>query len=251
MPLKKLSVSMIRALVGLLAVSAAAFSQQTPLVQPMPVPEPPSTKPAAVERLSATTYRVGQMRVDTAKREVAIPGTLNEVPTLEFVANTKNGYKAYESALTLETNGVSFNAALLLIGLNPAHARPAAMQFDRTPPQGDPVDIFVEWPVNGNPRRVRVEELLFDRRTKKTLREGPWAYTGSTFVDTGDGKKYLADLDGVLIGFMHGPQAVIDNPRNDAVDGFGSIVMNPNLGLTAGAAVTVIVKALPLASGRQ
>ncbi len=244
---------MILALIGLLVVAPVAFSQQAPLVQPMPVPLPPSTKPAAVERLSATMYRVGQMRVDTAKREVTTPGTLNEVTTLEFVANTKGGYKAYETAVTLETTAVSFNAAMLLIGLDPARARPAAMQFDRTPPEGDPVDIFIEWPVNGKPRRVRVEELLFDQRTRKTLREGPWVYTGSTFVDTGDGqgKKYLADMDGVLIGFMHGPQAVIDNPRNDAVDGFGAVVMNPDLGLPAGTAVTLIVKALPLDSGRQ
>jgi len=244
---------MTRTLIALLVLAATSVSQQPQLVQPMPVPEPPSTKPAAVEKLSATTYRVGQMRVDTAKREVATPGTLNEVMTLEFVANTKGGYKAYETAVTLDTNAVSFNAALLLIGLDPARARPAAMQFDRTPPQGDPVEIFIEWPVNGKPHRVRVEELLFDQRTKKTLREGPWVYTGSGFVDAGDGqgKKYLADIDGVLIGFMHGPQAVIDNPRNDAVDGFGAIVMNPDLGAPTGTAVTLIVKALPLASGGQ
>src|SRR3989338_9272284 len=150
------------------------------------------------------------MRVDTAKREVTIPGSLNPVTTLEFVANTKFGYKAYESAITLETNAVSFNAAMLLIGLDPARARPSVMQFDLTPPQGDPVEINVEFQVNGTTRRVKVEELLYDQRTKKTVREGPWVYTGSTFVDTGDGsgKKFLAELDGVLIGFMHGPQAV-------------------------------------------
>lgn len=238
-------------LIALFVLGASSASQQPQLVPP--VPELPSSKPAAVEKLNATTYRVGQMRVDTAKREVTTSGTLNEVTTLEFVANTKNGYKAYETAVTLDTNAISFNAALLLIGLDPARARPAAMQFDRTPPQGDPVELFIEWQVNGKPHRVRVEELLYDQRTKTTLREGPWVYTGSTFVDTGDGqgKKYLADMDGVLIGFMHGPQAVIDNPRNDAVDGFGAIVMNPDLGATAGTAVTLIVKALPLSSGRQ
>ena len=244
---------MTRTLIGMLVVAAASISEQVQ-VQPVPAPEPPSKKPAAIERLSPTTYRVGQMRVDTAKREVATPGTLNEVTVLEFVANTKRGAKAYESAITLDTNAVSFNSALLLIGLDPSHARPAAMQFDRTSPQGDPVELFVEWSLKGKPRRVRVEEFLFDRRTKKTVREGPWVYTGSTFIDTGQGEgktTYLAELDGVLIGFMHGPQAVIDSPRNDAVDGFGAIVVNPNLQIPAGTAVTLIVKALPVAPGDQ
>jgi hypothetical protein len=241
---------MTSTLIGLL-VAAAFATQQAPMVQPPPVAEPPSTKPAAVEKLTATTYRVGQMRVDTAKREVFVPATLNDVMTLEFVANTKGGYKAYESALTLDTNAVSFNATMLLIGLDPAHGRAAAVQFDRTPPRGDPVEIFVEWMANGTTRRVRVEELLYDQRSKKTLPEGPWVYTGSTFVDSGDGRKYLAELDGVVIGFMHGPQAIIDNPRNDAVDAFGAVVINPNLGMPAGTAVTLIVKAQPRPPGHR
>lgn len=233
---------MFHPLITLIIAAALGASSQAPSQAP------PSDKPAAVEKLNATTYRVGQMRVDTAKREVTIPGHLNAAATLEFVANTTGGAKAYETALTLDTNAVSFNAAMLLIGLDPARSRPSAMQFDTTPPQGDPVEITVEWRVNGNTRRVKVEELLYDERTKKTLREGPWVYTGSTFIDIGDGtgKKYLAELDGVLIGFMHGPQAIIDNPRNDAVGGFGSISLNPKLGLSENTAVSVTVKALPL-----
>jgi hypothetical protein len=240
---------MIRTLIGLLVVGAVIQSAQ--LVQPVPMPEPPSTKPAAVEKLGATAYRVGSMRIDTAKREVEIPGTVNEVTALEFVANTKGGYKAYESALTLETNGISFNVAMVLIGLDASRSRAAMMQFDPTPPKGDPVDIFVDWLHEGRTRRVRVEKLMYDQRTKKTLVAGPWVYTASTFVDGPDGRKYLPDIDGVLIGFMHGPQAIIDNPRNEAVDGFGAVVINPELGLPPGTPVTLTVKALPLVSGRQ
>ena len=50
------------------------------------------------------------------------------------------------------------------------------MQFDPETPQGDPVSVEIEW---GN-RRVAIEELLFDQRTKKTLQAVPWIYTGST-----------------------------------------------------------------------
>lgn len=228
------------------AATTTLWAQQPAPVQPIPPPEQPDTTLAAVQKLGPTTYRLGEVRVDTALREVSVSGTVNDVQVLEFVANTKGGAKAYESALTLNTNAVTFNAALLLIGLDPGRGRPPKMQFDPTPPEGDPVDVHVQWSVNGKNRRAKVEELLYDQRTKKTLPTGPWAYTGSTFIDFGDGsgKHFLAELDGVLIGFMHGPQALIDNPRNDAVNGFGALVFNPTLGLAAATPVTLVVKAL-------
>lgn len=180
--------------------------------------------------------------MDTATREVAGPGEINEVETLEFVINSKGGAKAYESAITLDTAAISFNAALLLIGLDPSRSVPSKRQFDPDPPQGDPVEIFFSW---AKRRNVRVEELLFDKRTKKPLTVGRWVYTGSYFQDTGEGRpSFMAEVDGVLVGFMHGPSALIDNPRGEALGGFGHIVLNPHLGLEPGTPVTVTVKAV-------
>ena len=208
----------------------------------------PPEKPAPVEKLGPTTYRIGKMQVDTAKREVVLPGTVNPVTVLEFVANTPQGIKAYESAFTLEASAVSFNAAMLLIGLDPARAKPSKMQFDPATPEGDPVDIEVEWKADGKTRRLKVHEFLFDERTKTTLADGPWVYTGSTFVDYGDtsGRRYLAESDGILIGLMHGPQPIIENPRSDAVGGYGAVILNPKLGLAENTPVTVTIKALPI-----
>lgn len=184
------------------------------------------------------------MRVDTASREVSVPGTLNEVMTVEFVANAKDGVKAYESAVTLNTDAVSFNAALLLIGLDPARSKPSKVQFDSTPPEGDPVDLFVELPAAGKPRRVRVEDILFDQGTKKTLKPGPWVYSGSTFIETDSGRRFMAEVDGVLIGLMRGPSALIDNPRSDMLGRFGAIILNPTVA-KPGMKVSLIVRALP------
>jgi hypothetical protein len=199
----------------------------------------------AVEKLGPELFRLGEIRVDTAKREISVNGFINDsVETLEFVANTQNGAKAYESALTLSTDAINFNAALLLIGLDPSRGRPSKKQFDPTPPQGDAVEITVELRHPEGPKIFKIEDLLYDQRTKSTLAPGPWVYTGSTMVDTGFGPKYLAELDGVLIGLMHGPQAIIDNPRNDAVNGYGSFVLNPQLRAFKGGGVTLKIKAL-------
>ena len=131
-----------------------------------------------------------------------------------------------------------------MLGADPAHGRPAAVQFDREAPQGDPVEVTVSWNDGRRARKEPIEELIYDTRSKKTLKRGPWVYTGSTFIKSDNGPMYMAELDGVLIGFMHGPQSVIDNPRDDARDGFGMIVLNPTLGLKAGMPITLTVKLL-------
>lgn len=230
----------VRPLVLTLCVAAAAEAQQ-PSKPPSPHPDAP--KPAAITKLTATTFRIGEMTIDTAARTLSVPGTVNEVTTLEFVANTLNGRKAYESALTLNTNAISFNAALLLLGLDPARSKPSSQQFDPAPPEGDPVEVSLTWSEGGKPRTVPIEELLLDDQRKQTLLKGPWVYTGSRFVDA-EHRYYMAEQDGVLIGFMHGPQSIIDNPRADALGRFSFFVVNPQLGLKPGAAITVIVKSL-------
>jgi hypothetical protein len=235
----------MRPLLLVFSLTATVMGQQP---QQPPVYNPPTTMPAPapVEKTGDNTYRIGEMQLDTRKKELVVPGSVNDVAVLEFVANTLGGFKAYESALTLNTNAVSFNAALLVLGVDPAHSRAPEMQFDPKPPQGDPVELTVSWTDGRRTRRVPVEELIYDQRTKKTLKEGPWVYTGSTLYKTESGPMFMAETDGVLIGFMHGPQAVIDNPRDDARNGFGMIVLNPNLGLKPGTAITLTVKVLPL-----
>ena len=218
-------------------VSAGAVPGQAPL---------PSELPPTVRRVSDTTYEVGRLHVDTARREVVAPATLNGVQILEFVANAKAGAKAYESALTVDVNAITFNTALLLIGLDPSRGRPPKAVFDQAQAAGDPVEMLVSW----GERTVPLEELLYDQRTKKTVPPGTWVYTGSTFIKDGAGRqRYAAELDGVLIGLMHSPSAIIE--RVDAQAGYGATVTNPELGLAAGAAVTLTIRALPRPAGNR
>ena len=194
-----------------------------------------------VQKIREGVYRVGPIEVDTLKKELTVSGRANDnVTTLEFVANTIGGQKAYESAITIDTDAVTFNTALLLLGLDPARSRVPKMHFDPVAPKGDPLEIWLDWNTPNGPRRARIEQLLYDERTKTTMSEGPWVYTGSTLVDG----RYMADIDGVLIGFVHSPAPVIENPRAGAVGAYGSIVMNPRLGLIGGTKVVVTVKAV-------
>jgi hypothetical protein len=185
--------------------------------------------------------------VDVARREVTVTGHVNDVQILEWVANTTNGLKAYESAITADTDAITFNTALLLIGLDRAHARVPTQHFDPVPPRGDPVELWIEWGEASQRKRVRIEQLLLDNRTNTTLPEGPWVYTGSTLLPENGG--YMAQLDGVLIGFVHSPAPIIENPGAGAVGAFGSLVLNKEL-VAPGTEVTLIVKALAAAVTR-
>ena len=227
----------VAAVIGLVAVTADA--------QQAPPPPPPGKPPAAaqVEKLGPNKFRIGNVSIDTEKKEVSVRGVSLEVTAIEFIANTKGGLKAYESALELETDAISFNAALLLIGMDPARSTPAKMHLQQEPPKGDPVEVWIEWQENGKPRRIRAEELVYNSNSKQTLTEGPWVYAGSVFSP--DGQYYQAESEGVLIGFVHSPAPIIESPRPLGVGAYGSNMLNPALGLKAGTAVTLTVRALP------
>jgi len=225
---------------ALTCVPAASAAGQTQVLLPNGAVYP-QPKPFQLERLGPNRLRLGKIEVDTAAHEVSVPGRVNDVPTLEWVANTEGGLKAYESAISADTDAIAFNAALLLIGLDKAHARVPTQHFDPQPPKGDAVGVFVEWMADGAKKRVPIEQLLFDKRTNKPLSENQWVYTGSTFV--AGTNAYQAQLDGVLIGFVHSPAPVIENAGAGAVGAFGSVVLNKDL-VPPGTAVTLIVKAV-------
>jgi hypothetical protein len=199
-----------------------------------------------VVKLRDGVFKIEALTVDTNKKELTAPGFLNiDVTTLEFVANTRGGAKAYESAITVLSDAVTFNTALLLLGLDPAHAQKPTKHFDTKTPAGDPLEIWVEWMHRAGRGRVSIEELLFDERTKRPMAPASWVYTGSTFSNG----RFMAETDGVLIGFVHSPAPVIENRGPGAVNAYGSIVLNKRLQMDRGGSVTLIIKALPVAKG--
>lgn len=207
---------------------------RSPFLGPTPAPSP-------VERVSRDVVRIGTILVDTGKKELSVEGVVNDASVLEFLANTKGGWKAYESAFEMDTNAVNFNVACLLIGLDNAGAVPSKFQFDPQPPQGHPVEMFVEWEDAGKPRRLRAEQLLYNKVTKETLPEGPWVYTGSVFQPE---NRYAAEVEGTLIGFMHTVAPIIENPR--PISGaWGDTAIHPDLNLKPGTQMKLIVRALP------
>ena len=222
-------------------LSPSVLAQQQPRSSTRVPFDGPAPAPSPIERVSADLVRIGSILVDTAKKELSVVGFVNDVTVLEFLANTKGGWKAYESAVELETNAVNFNVACLLIGLDPAAAVVAREQFDPQPPQGQPLELFIEWDEAGKRRRVRAEQMIYNRATRQTLAEGPWVYTGSVFRE---GNVYLAETEGTLVGFMHTTAPIIESPR--PLSGpYGDNMINPDLNLKPGTTISLVVRAMP------
>ena len=231
--------------VAILGISQVAARQAPPPTTPVrrlaPGVNGPTGPTATVEKIGDNLLRLGSIEIDTLHRSLTVSGRSNDVTTLEFVANTQGGMKAYESALTLETTGVKFNTALMLIGLDPAHARRPSHALDQTPPAGDAVEITVEWLRGGERVRIGADELIYDAPARTVLTGTKWVYTGSAFIAQ---VGYLADLDGVLIGFVHSPSPVIESPRGLGNRRYGDLVLNPALRLTPGTLVKLTIRAV-------
>src|SRR6202023_2688922 len=111
-------------------------------------------------------------------------------------------------------------------------------------PQGDRVALWIEWKRGEENIHTAVEQLLFDQQAQRPIPVSEWVYTGSFFVPESPhitGTRYLADLDGVLIGFVHSPAPIIENVAGAGVQRYGSIVLNPNLGLEPETPITLTV----------
>lgn len=196
-----------------------------------------------VEELGKEKYRIGSIQVDKAKRLITVPGVMlphEEGKAIEFMATMKQGYKSYESVISLDANAFEFNLACILIGLDAKKAVPPKFHFDPQPVQGDPVSIKVSWKKNGKQVEYDVLELLKAGETKAEI-PSVWSYTGSAFDDH---DRYMAQMDGVLIGVIHDPASIIEHKKGLGVGQWGSLMVNPDIAPQGGHEVVVSIQSL-------
>ena len=196
-----------------------------------------------IEDLGKARYRIGAIKIDKTRRLITVPGVMlpyEEGKMIEFMATMKQGYKAYESVLSLETNAFEFNLACILIGLDSKKAVLSKFHFDPQPVQGDPVSIQVSWEENGKRVEYDVIDLLKIGETKPD-KPTVWSYTGSMFVD---GDRYLAQMDGVLIGLIHDPASIIEHKKGLAIGNWASIAIDPDIAPPGGQEIIISIQGI-------
>jgi len=193
---------------------------------PVPATPPAASKPAPtpsqpdVLDLGGGRYRVGSIEVDKNARSFTVPGVLNLVEgPLEYIACVRKAMKAYETLVELDCNAYEFNVACLLIGLDPKKSTVPKRHFDPEPAKGDAVSVTIEWQDNGQAKRFAPEKLI--KGGEAALPKGDWVYTGSTILEDG---RYLAELMGPVIGFVHDPAPIIEHSIGAHSTGYGVLV---------------------------
>ncbi len=193
-----------------------------------------------VKNLGNGRLQVGNIIINEFSREALIPGRINmREGIIEFIACTTGGMKNYESALEMDTDAKSFNLSMILLGLDPKKGKAAAYHFDPNPPQGDEVEISIQWDTDKGKKTIAAQELIFDMETGKTFPNSHWIYTGSIFLDNGT---YLAEEAGVLIGFVHDPASIIESPLLDGTGSYGSLVVNSEILPEVGTKIQMTIK---------
>ena len=109
----------------------------------------------------------GNLLVEPAEPDYWPPANRDLVVTLDDVL-LEDGKIASFSVSETSYAAMGRFGNLLLIGLDPAGAVLARYQFDPEPPQGHPVELFVEWGEGG--RRRRVPELAYPWAELRTCR---------------------------------------------------------------------------------
>jgi hypothetical protein len=212
---------------------------ERPNLGPLPgqFPPPPPPKPA-IEDLGNGKLRIGNISLDRNERSFSLPGVVyRHAPPLEFLAAPIRGYKVYESLLVIDTNAIEFNTACILIGLDNKEAVLPNYQSDDTRIKGQPVAITVSWEQNGERVSVPAERLL----TVNGEEAGPaeWVYLGSQFTPD---NRYLAHLDGILIGVVHDPGSVIEHRTGLGLERYGAVAANPRVAPPEGTRVRMTIK---------
>lgn len=198
-----------------------------PAQQPPGLPAEKPPVPPSIREVSPGVFQVGGVKLEKAARRVSFPAKLNMTDgPLEYLLVTGQG-KLHESVLKTDIAPHHLQVVMLLLGAKGMQAAPLTnapsggpitqTQGERNPPlPGEPVLIEVTWTQDGKPQRRRIEELVFNKRAKEPMSNGPFTFTGSRVWQG----KFIAQTEGSVIALITDPDAVFNHsrPNRDADD---------------------------------
>jgi len=191
-----------------------------------------------IEQIGEQRYRIGEIVVDKERAEFTVPATVLHLDDpLEYVAVAKDGLKGYESLLELSASATEFNLACILIGLDDKASVKPRYQFDERKAEGMAVSVTLHW--QDGDRQVSASAAEAMSLGDEVFTDNSWVYIGS-LIDEGDGR-FMADVSGALISFVHDPFAIIDHRNGAAIGAYGLLTGNNDLLPPEGATLSVTV----------
>ena len=143
--------------------------------------DPKLVKP---EKISENVYKLGNVTLDTSKREITIPGEINKKiradSIIEFLACGKLG-KTHESVLIVDAEPIHILTVLGALELDAGMN--LSVEGDPRKPTGSLVEIWVEWNQDEKVVSRRARELLWNTFKEQPMQETPWIFTGGRLVN--------------------------------------------------------------------
>ncbi len=200
-----------------------------------------------IVKKSDDLYQLKDIEINTSKKTVTIPCTVNmESGLLEVILCRPEG-KTHESLLKTNVTPLEFQTALLLLGLDPVNEMPADPKDEdplspyltlETP--GDSVLIFIGINKNGKDIRKPLEHYIRDERTQKSLMPGSWTFRGAVTHRSGH---IIIDPDVTMIATYHDPVALMELNNADRFDD-ELFYVNTSAGLVKDQPVTLIIQVI-------
>lgn len=111
------------------------------------------------------------------------------------------GGKEYESIIVVDSSAKEIHDAMFKLGVK----RGTPPMYDEEKDElvgatGTSVLVFVEWGANGEPKRVRAEDLLYDTRTQKPMQHVTWVFSGSREIPDLDSEDEEAVIPQAFVG---------------------------------------------------
>lgn len=192
--------------------------------------------------------------VDAAKKCVLVDAkvaprklpNLDQVYPVELIAGwgAPKGKKAHEIVVSIEVDPSEVHKGLEKLGLKAG--KPA--KGENAKAEGPVVNLFIEMPDGaGGTKRVPLEKILWDPKTKKAPPKMQFVFTGSSMTapdpNKPDDKKYGADLTGSLIVlFPVTDEVVLQTSWTMKEEKFLKLDVNPDALPKEGGAVKLVIE---------
>jgi len=176
----------------------------------------------AMKPLGGDRFQIGAVVVDKPARRFSVPGRVNVLgKPLEYLATAPGGMKGYETLLEIDTTGSEFNLACILVGLEPDPKLSRYMRYNQAPLVGQRIALSIAWTDDGKRRQISAAEGLLNPEAGVKADAVQWVYTAAAVGDPAP--RFIADVTGTLIGFVHDPNCIIDSVAAIGVGAYGSV----------------------------
>lgn len=174
---------------------------------------------APQESAGSEVIELGGIRADPSRGLLSIPAqVVVRTELLEYLLVGPRG-AAHETLFATGEDPELFHAALLLLGATPGsnatwtpveppptleERRAGQRAYDVAPPEGEGFHLYAAWRDDGETYFFRVEDLVANLQTGRSMRRHGWVFLGSKFIDGGGGEEvFAASAEGNLINISY------------------------------------------------